>query len=443
MGGQGDRWKQRLPIKTVALSIEKLHYKFAKLAIFSMRESLAQKPLTFGFLEDDPSDENLDDLYVGEKSLANAVLYNTDWTTETLIHQVRKGSIDLTPSFQRRDAWSLIRKSQFIESILLNFPVPPLTLAEKSNSKTFLVVDGKQRLTTLAQFFGLLEGSQRNNFALRGLKELVPLNGKTAREIELEFPDLYMRLENYSIRTNVIRGWKNDEVLYSIFLRLNSGSVKLSAQELRQALHPGPFATWILDYSEGSDALRSIFPGPEPDFRMRDLELIVRYFGFQVHLESYRGDLKRFLDTTVSRLNEDWPIVHRQVEHIATQFEKMHDAAVQVFGPDHVYRKWNGDAWENRLNRAVFDLITFYHRTDAQIASFIDHGDEIVDAFKTICEESYEFRDAIETTTKSIEAVSTRLGIWGSILERIGIIDNQVRLSQERVLRYDDQFNIF
>ncbi len=404
---------------------------------------MTQTQTILDLFDDDPSAEILEDIHVGEKSLSNAVLYNTDWTVETLIRQVEKSAIDLNPSFQRRDAWTKKRKSQFIESILLNFPVPPLTLAEKSNTKSFIVVDGKQRLTTLSQFFGQMVGSPNNGFALEGLEELGRLNGVTCGQIAEIYPDLFMRLENYSIRTNVIRGWQSDDVLYSIFLRLNSGSVKLSPQELRQALHPGPFANFLLDFSESSDGLRSIFAGPGPDFRMRDLELLARYFGFQVHIEEYRGDLKKFLDFTVERVNKNWEKVEGNIKQIADSFEQTHSLISDVFTSDNVYRKWNGDFWERRLNRAVFDVMTFFPRTDEERNLFRARGREIVAAFQELCDDEYDFRDAIETTTKSVGAVTTRIGFWGKVLKDLGIIQNNIYVDGEGRIRYDGQLSIF
>jgi hypothetical protein len=386
---------------------------------------------------EDPSDEDLDDIHVGGKSLAGAVLYNTDWTVETIVNQVTKGSIDLAPKFQRRDAWNIHKKSLFIESILLNFPVPPLTLAERGNSKTYIVVDGKQRLTTLAQFFGLMPDSVYNRFRLAGLKELDNVNGMAITELSLSNPAVITTLENYTIRTNVIRGWRKDDVLYSIFLRLNSGSVKLSPQELRQALIPGPFSDFMVEYANHSRALRSIFPGAEPDFRMRDLELILRYLGFQFFISSYRGNLKSFLDHTAKDLNENWFSVEQIVREKCQRFELAYDCVVEAFGKESAFRKWTGDRWENRLNRAVFDVMMFYLRDDRNTRRFSIRSGDLVERFKLLCSTNFVFRDALETTTKSIDAVYYRLAIWGDSLKEFDIIEASSYINSERVIDYD------
>lgn len=78
---------------------------------------------------------------------------STDWTTETILNQLARGNIQLNPRFQRREAWTQVRKSRFIESLFLGLPIPQLVLAEQRGRRgAYLVIDGKQRLLALRQF---------------------------------------------------------------------------------------------------------------------------------------------------------------------------------------------------------------------------------------------------------------------------------------------------
>jgi uncharacterized protein with ParB-like and HNH nuclease domain len=87
--------------------------------------------------------EDLDDLTLEKNWYSGATLWSTDWTTETIISQLMKGNINLSPKFQRRNAWNDKRKSLFIESLFLGLPVPQLILAEDKNKKgSFIVIDG-------------------------------------------------------------------------------------------------------------------------------------------------------------------------------------------------------------------------------------------------------------------------------------------------------------
>src|SRR5688572_29177948 len=97
-----------------------------------------------------------DDLVSNDIELMKGVLVSdSDWTAETILSQLKKGNIALNPKFQRRDAWNDERKSRFIESLLLNIPIPQLVLAELQGTRgKYVVIDGKQRLLALQRFSG-------------------------------------------------------------------------------------------------------------------------------------------------------------------------------------------------------------------------------------------------------------------------------------------------
>lgn len=241
-----------------------------------MEESQIGSLTTFVEEPDPVEDESdLEDLSLAD--LSSAVVQGTDWTTSTILDQIAKERIQLNPNFQRRDAWTGVRKSRFIESLMIGFPIPQIVLAESREQRgRFIVIDGKQRLLSLLQFAGSEENSRPfGRLRLEGLEILEQFNGLTWDELQSNgsFAD-FEEFENRTIRTVVIRHWQHDEVLYHIFLRLNTGSVQLSPQELRNALHPGPFADFIDTYSSDSPMLRQILRTDKPDFRMRDAELL-------------------------------------------------------------------------------------------------------------------------------------------------------------------------
>lgn len=388
------------------------------------------------FEYDEVNDENIGDSKSEETDLRDAVLYNTDWTVETIVNQIKKSRIDLNPAFQRRDAWTLRHKSLFIESILLNFPIPSITLAEDKNTKRLILVDGKQRLSTLSQFMGNSLGSKYNNFKLTGLSQLSHLNGRNYEDLSEDFIEETAAFENFPIRTNIIRGWNNNEILYSIFYRLNSGSVKLSPQELRQSLFPGDFATFILEYSETSVALRDIFPGDEPDFRMRDVELLTRYLSLVLFLEQYNGDLKKSLDGTVKTLNTTWPDAQSKIFRILENFEATYQSLVSVFGKKHLFKKWTVNGWEKRTNRAIFDTVMFNFQYPSEISKMCEKKLDVIKVFKEVSQ-NQQFIDSIERTTKTTLSLYNRLSIFGNALRKegfsppkLGLLDNKIRITR-------------
>lgn len=366
--------------------------------------------------------ESAEDL-VGSHSLsATASLLSTDWTVETIVSQVRKGSINLNPRFQRRNAWQPERQSYFIESLLLGLPVPQIILAEdKAKKGRFIVIDGKQRLSALSAFFGVKEVHSGEPLKLSGLKHLPELNGKTFEDIKNDKlqENVVAELENSPVRTAIIRNWGDERYLYEIFLRINTAVTPLSPQELRQALHPGPFTDFVDDVSVRSPALKKLLKLTKPDFRMRDVELVLRYFSYANFADAYRGNFKAFLDQSSDKLNRSFPAMYRALSDQESEMEHALTAAETIFGAENYMRKWTGDRYEKAVNRAVFDIMSFYFRNADVRGGALKEGEAVVAAFKRLCAEDGEFLKSIESTTKSLAANRERFGKWAAELTEI------------------------
>jgi hypothetical protein len=198
---------------------------------------------------------------------------------------------------------------------------------------------------------------------------------------------------------------------------LNTGSVPLSPQELRQALLPGPFLTFAGKYSETSKGLQRTLGLDKPDFRMRDVELLVRYFAFKNYISTYAGSLKDFLDETCNDFNKRWRQEEQKVRKQAEDLEAAIQAAFKIFD-GHAFRKWDGTTFEKRFNRAVFDVFVYYF-SDVKIRSkAVAAKQKVKGAFQKLCESDSDFLKSVETTTKSKDATSTRFTKWGRSLSK-------------------------
>jgi len=224
--------------------------------------------------------------------------------------------------------------------------------------------------------------------------------------------------ENQPIRTVVIKNWPNDDFLYHVFLRLNTGSVPLSPQELRQALHPGKFVSFLDKSSSESIALQEILKLKKPDFRMRDAELLLRYYAFKNFINNYAGTLKNFLDDCCSHFNDTWDSDQEKIEEQLNSFELAHQAIKSVFSK-HSYRKWTGSTYENRFNRAVFDILILSFSEEDTREYCRGKEQEVENAFKYLCTEDRAFITSLETTTKSIRATDKRISTWNSKLNEV------------------------
>ena len=370
------------------------------------------------FLESDPSELNEEDLSVAR---TNAVVTATDWTTETILGQLKRGNIELTPRFQRREAWTDGRKSAFIESLFLGLPVPQIVLAERNDKKgSYIVIDGKQRLLSIRRFGVEDRQEEFEPLTLVNLNIRLDLNRRTWIDLKNDPTSIedINSYENQTIRTVVVRNWPDESFLYLVFLRLNTGSVPLSTQELRQALHPGPFTNFVDDYSSESTSLQNALSLKAPDFRMRDVEILIRFYAFSEFIHSYKGNLKSFLDDTSQHFNEAWSTQQERITSLAKQCDDAIDRTIDIFG-DHAFRRWVSDRYEPRFNRAVFDIMAYYFsdRTTAELA--VGEASSVENAYKHLCDNNEEFNNSLQSTTKSIGATFTRLRVWGNALKEV------------------------
>ena len=372
------------------------------------------------------SDDSADELeWTDYRTFGEAVLYGTDWTAKTIIQQIKDGNIDLSPDFQRRDAWSLDTKSRFIESVILQIPIPQIVLAESKEQRgKFIVLDGKQRLITLSQFAGELDTNHPFNSLLKNneplklgkLDILKDLNGIRYADLCNSYPQLRMQFDNHSIRSALIRNWPSDDYLYEVFIRLNTGSAKLSPQELRQAMKPGKFTEFLSRKSAESEGLKLILGLDKPDFRMRDVDILLRLIAFNARSKLYSGNLKKFLDETHEFYNKNWDTEEAYISNLLHEINSGIDFLIYKFEtPKLVGRKYeiSDNNFGKNINRALLDV---------QVSFAISQNNRTALAnedLKKITIESCsneDFYQAISSTTKSISSFHTRYGIRKSKL---------------------------
>ncbi|MDR2903919.1 MAG: DUF262 domain-containing protein [Clostridiales bacterium] len=378
-------------------------------------------------LFDEAGEESEDELKVDLSKFNQAVIWGTDWTTETIASQLKKGNIDLNPSFQRRDAWSEQEKSRLIESLMLGIPVPPIILAENKEKKnSYIVIDGKQRLLSIRRFYSLIsdqEFKEKNylekdtfrQLKLRGLEILTEIDGYTRNEVDTIKREYIDNLDNQSIRTIVIRNWPDEAFLYTVFLRLNTGSKKLSPQELRQALKPGDFLSFLDDATATSDVFKQMLNNKSADPRMKDIELALRYFAFKNYPEIYRGNLKEFLDTTCERLNKLWSVNCDSITSSFSELEAAISVAVEIFTPKSPFSRYTNGKCNDRFNRSVFELFSYYFSNAELRKAVIEDKVEFKKAFVEL-NDSPEFVLSVGSATKDVNKVVTRFSLFAKML---------------------------
>lgn len=163
-------------------------------------------------------------------------------------YSLKKFNFD--PPYQRDSIWNEEKQSFFIDSILRNYPVPPIFLHQKIDDDTgkilFEVVDGKQRLTSIVNFInGLIASASEDNDDILTGVYFDDLSTDELSEVKKRFWRYQMPVEYIDT--------ENEKTIDSIFDRLNRNGERLNGQELRNAkFHDKDFYKKIVDISSSS-----------------------------------------------------------------------------------------------------------------------------------------------------------------------------------------------
>lgn len=152
-----------------------------------------------------------------------------------------KGELLLTPKFQRREVWSPKARSYLMDTIIRGKPIPKIFMREDVNPVTRRatreIVDGQQRLRSVLDFlkdgFSILKSHNEEH----GGKHFSQLDEETQRDIL-----------KYEFSVDLLQDMPDQEI-YDVFARLNTYSVVLNAQELRNARNFGEFKTAVYSLS--------------------------------------------------------------------------------------------------------------------------------------------------------------------------------------------------
>lgn len=220
----------------------------------------------------------------------------TSYSVVDLLSWRESGALQISPKFQRRSVWTTSAKGHLIDSILLEYPIPPIhiRLAPASGGKTVReVIDGQQRIRAIFDFVSDSFRIPPSVSADWGGKSFSTLSDDEQDELRL-----------FSFTVYQYKKLSDAEVL-DMFSRLNTYSVSLSAQELRNGKWFGQFKR--SSYRLATECLEfwreyKIFTEPQIA-RMREVELtsellIAAMDGLQ--------DKKTSIDAFYENLDESW-----------------------------------------------------------------------------------------------------------------------------------------
>lgn len=325
---------------------------------------------------------------------------------KSLVQEMREGELIVRPTFQRYQVWDDSIKSKFVESILLNIPIPTLFFADDEDKK--VVVDGQQRLLALKDFLD-------NAYALRGLEVLAPLNGKrwdalTERQQRI--------INNRTLRCLVISAKSDSEIRFQVFERLNQGGLPLNGQEVRHCVYRGELNDLLHELVEHETWLR-LYGRVERHPRMVDCELVLRFFAVRHALPNYTPPLKRLLTNYMKDHRHPLP---EKVDALRNAFLSAINGVESVFAdrPFRRIRDINGQTeYDRNFNRAIFDIQMLTSEI-IPIEWLNEKCDRIREEFQQLCINDAIFADSVSRATADRKRFDYRLNAWASTLVKMG-----------------------
>jgi uncharacterized protein DUF262 len=255
-----------------------------------------------------------------------------DFSFNELADMHAAGELIIEPEFQRMFRWPEGAQARFIESLILELPVPPIFLIERED-RVYELIDGLQRISSYLHFRGQLtiDGELQPPLVLSDCDIVRELNGLSYSELPRA---LEIKLKRSYIRAEILRKESDARLRYYMFKRLNTGGEILSEQEVRNAtirLLSNEFNAFVAALSENPD-FRTCTDILSESARLKkfDQELVLRFFAYKNGLEKYVHDVANFL---------------------TDYMEEVSDPAPEVSDP----APWNPSGFNYEAERAIFE----------------------------------------------------------------------------------------
>jgi len=261
-----------------------------------------------------------------------------DFNVVTLVQMLKSKHI-FVPEFQRRYVWSDAQASRLIESLIIQCPIPVLYLNQERDER-LSVIDGNQRLISISRYLN-------NEFPLKGLTAYPELRGLRFSQLDKRFQ---RHIENRTLRCIAIMKDTHPQVKFDVFERINSGSVRLTSQEIRHGLNYGEFMQLVEKLAKNKDLAHML--EIRNDKRMKTEELIIRFFALHFGLSEYKKPLSGFLNSFAESRRD---ITKETAKDLETLFVGTVSAVRKIFG-NYAFKIFDKKLTiVSQFNAAIFD----------------------------------------------------------------------------------------
>lgn len=216
-----------------------------------------------------------------------------DLSFNELLDMYSNSELIIDPEYQRLFRWSEGKQSRFIESLLLELPIPPIFVIELDEG-VYELIDGLQRISSYLNFRGKLEGHEQ--LTLIDCDIVEELNGLTYDDLP---KPLEIKLKRNFIRVEILRKESDSRLRYYMFKRLNTGGELLSEQEIRNSTirlldsQFNDFLIWLSSNEHFKNTIANISDTKVSE--KYDQELVLRFLAYKNYIHEYIHDVSDFL----------------------------------------------------------------------------------------------------------------------------------------------------
>lgn len=333
-----------------------------------------------------------------------------DLSLASLGHMVDTKAIDIAPSYQRRHRWPVDKQSALIESFLLNIPVPPIYLAEDETGR-YSVVDGKQRLTAIADFMA-------GRLRLKNLESLTEAENYSLSELPDEIKNTLSIRPFLRVITLLRRS--SPLLKYEVFIRLNRGGESMEPQELRNVAFRGPLNDLIMDLSKNQFLRHQLKIRDESSsaFKlMADVELVLRFLTLREYWQTFSGSLRTAMDQFMA---DNARVSNNVLDGFAARFKRAIGGCESLWGAHAFQRPASRTGWREQLLNGVYDaqMVAVDGLSDAKLSSLSAQPETAQAAMRELFG-TQEFDRAAREATNTPSRVKYRIT---RVLERLQVL---------------------
>ena len=324
-----------------------------------------------------------------------------------VIDMIQHNYIDFDTDYQReQNLWTEEQQSRLIESILLGLRLPAFYF-ESITKKKFKVIDGLQRCCAIRNF------CVDETLVLKGMEFLNQFNNKKYSDFSFE---VKRDIRTLPVTVNILENGSPDEVKYILFQRLNTGGIKLSPQEIRNAIFTGKAIDLVKEMAKDASFLEATLY-KIPTIRKQDQDFVSRFIAFYLSgYKNYKPDLDNFINSVMKGIkNGEYD---DRLEQMKQDFTKAMKLASEIFDNDAFRKREDAGASRRPLNKAYFEVISvgFAHLSNDEAQLLLGHKELLKENLISKMRDDVSYNNSFSGGTGKRDSVNKRFSTFNDIL---------------------------